>query len=287
MSQPTHEVGWFAWFRAMHASMLMIYGLKMLEKYPYKIYGLLFCDLKGQFMNLRHFSSARMLVLVCIAGLSACAGPKYAFQKENFEAKGPFDHHFNASKQVVYQAMKRVALRQGFAIERDSEPDSAIVVSKQYQEGNLNTLLTLSGLVMGGGKTADAWIAAQEVALKSNEARQTASVGLGLGLSIPIPTGTTTTLTKERGETVMDKVFYEKIYAAIDREIPLVSEQLATSSIEDDSRLRAEIEKKLRIEMEVRAKLEKEAHELAAANATLPTSAPVISSAAPVPSSKL
>ena len=83
-------------------------------------------------------------IMAALTLLAACSGTKYAYQKEAFDAKGPFDHHFDAPKQAVYQAMKRVALRQGFAIEKDAETSNALVVSKQYQQDNLNTLLTIS-----------------------------------------------------------------------------------------------------------------------------------------------
>jgi hypothetical protein len=153
--------------------------------------------------------------------------------------------------------MKRVALRQGFAVEKDAEAGNALVVSKQYQHDDLNTLLTISGIVTGAGNSADAWIAAQEVTLKSHETKQTTSVGF-IGLSIPIPTGTTASLTKERGETVVDPVFYERMFASIEKEVPNVRAQLENQKLEDDARLRAEIEQKLRIEMEIKAQLEAE-----------------------------
>ena len=199
----------------------------------------------------------RVVVLASLTLLAACSGTKYAYQKEAFDAKGPFDHHFNAPKAAVYQAMKRVALRQGFAVEKDAEAGNALVVSKQYQHDDLNTLLTISGIVTGAGNSADAWIAAQEVTLKSHETKQTTSVGF-IGLSIPIPTGTTASLTKERGETVVDPVFYERMFASIEKEVPNVRAQLENQKLEDDARLRAEIEQKLRIEMEIKAQLEAE-----------------------------
>ncbi len=244
---------------------------------------------------------ARVVVLGSLALLAACSGTKYAYQKEAFDTKGPFDRHFNAPKAVVYQAMKRVALRQGFAVEKDAEASNALVVSKQYQQDNLNTLLTISGIVTGAGNTSDAWIAAQEVTLKSHETKQTTSVGF-LSLSIPIPTGTTATLTKERGETVVDPVFYERMFASIEREVPNVRAQLESQKLEDDARLRSEIEQKLRIEMEIKARLEaervakleaeqqaklqKQAADAAAANAapapaSVPAVVPVSSPAAP------
>jgi hypothetical protein len=225
---------------------------------------------------------SKILLIASVALLTACAGPKYAFQQESFDSSvaSPFDHHFAASKQVVYESLKRVALRDGFAVERESNDEHTLVVSKQYQDGESNTLLTISGLVTGGDTSADTWIAAQEVTIKSHAATQTASVGILLGLSIPVPTGTVATLTKERGETVMDRSFYNKIYAAVEKEIPEVKAQLDAASTEDDTRLRAEIEKKMRIEMEVRAKLEQEQAQAAhAASATVavapaPTSVP-------------
>ncbi|RJX31782.1 MAG: DUF2242 domain-containing protein [Oxalobacter sp.] len=197
---------------------------------------------------------------ILVIGLSACSSTKQAFLRETFDSKGPFDRHYPASKQVVYESMKRVALRQGFSIEQNNNKELTIVVSKQYQEGELNTLLTISGLVTGSDAHADAWVAAQEVTLKNHIATQTASVGLGFGLSLPVPTGKVSTLSKERGETIMDKTFYQKIFAAIEKEIPVVKQQMQTTAAEDDSRLRADIEKKLRIEMEIRERLEKERH---------------------------
>lgn len=200
---------------------------------------------------------ARVIVFGSIALLAACSSTKYAYQKEAFDSKGPFDRHFEAPKQAVYQAMKRVALRQGFAIEKETESSHALVLSKQYQQDNLNTLLTISGIVTGAGNASDAWIAAQEVTLKSLETKQTTSVGF-LSLSIPIPTGTTATLTKERGETVVDPAFYDRMFASIAKEVPQIQKQLESQKLEDDAKLRAEIEQKLRIEMEIKARLEAE-----------------------------
>lgn len=230
----------------------------------------------------------RVVVLASLALLAACSGTKYAYQREVFDAKGPFDRHFDASKQAVYQAMKRVALRQGFAVEKDAEASYALVVSKQYQQDNLNTLLTISGIVTGAGNTSDAWVAAQEVTLKSHETKQTTSVGF-LSLSIPIPTGTTASLTKERGETVVDPAFYERMFASIAKEVPLVQKQLDSQKQEDDTRLRAEIEQKLRIEMEIKARLEAEqaaklkqaAEQAATPPAAVQTPAAVTPTAAP------
>jgi len=216
----------------------------------------------------------RVVVLASLALLAACSGTKYAYQREVFDAKGPFDRHFDAPKQAVYQAMKRVALRQGFAVEKDAEASYALVVSKQYQQDNLNTLLTISGIVTGAGNTSDAWVAAQEVTLKSHETKQTTSVGF-LSLSIPIPTGTTA-----------DPAFYERMFASIAKEVPLVQKQLDSQKQEDDTRLRAEIEQKLRIEMEIKARLEAEqAAKLkqAAEQAATPPAAVTPTAAPPVP----
>lgn len=223
-----------------------------------------------------NFFHSKMLlgcVLIGITGLlSACAGSKYAYEQESFDSKGPFDHHYKASKQAVFESFRRVALRQGFAIEKEDKQNFTLVVSKQYQHGERNTLLTISGLITGGSTWADSWVAAQEVTLKSDSATQTASVGLGLGLSIPVPTGTASTLTKERGETVKDPSLYNKIYAAVDKELPEVSVELQQSRTEDDAQLRIDIEKRLRLEAEIKTKLE---HEAAQKN-TSDSSAPAV-----------
>lgn len=126
---------------------------------------------------------------------------------------------------------------------------------------------------------------AKEVTLKSHETKQTTSVGF-LSLSIPIPTGTTASLTKERGETVVDPAFYERMFASIAKEVPLVQKQLDSQKQEDDTRLRAEIEQKLRIEMEIKARLEAEqAAKLkqAAEQAATPPAAVTPTAAPPVP----
>ena len=142
-------------------------------------------------------SIAKIFLIASAVLLTACAGPQYAFQKESFDSKEtPFDHHFAASKQIVFESIKRVALRQGFAVEHEDDNALSLVVSKQYQEDDRNTLLTISSLVTGGDLNADTWVAAQEVTVKSHAVTQTASVGILLGLSIPVPTGSIATLTK-------------------------------------------------------------------------------------------
>jgi len=220
------------------------------------------------------------VVIACVSLLSACAN-NYSYTQEDFSTKGPFDNHYSASRQVVFESLKRVMLRQGFALEKADKDALTLVVSKQYQHGDRNSLLTISGLVSGGDGWADSWVAAQEVTLKSDSATQTTSVGLGLGLSIPIPTGTVSTLAKAWGETLKDPALYAKIYAAVEQEIPEVTVELKQSSVEDDARMKAEIEQRIRIEAEVRAKMEKEAAEKNVQH-TMIASAPAVQLPAPV-----
>ncbi|PZP64455.1 MAG: hypothetical protein DI596_01920 [Azospira oryzae] len=215
---------------------------------------------------------ASCAVLLAAVALTACGGPRYAYKQETFETAGPFERRFFTAPDTVYAAVRRVVLRQGYMLEREEAQGRAFVASKQFQDDDTNTLITLSTVVSGSSANAAAWIAGQEVQFKIKKVRHTTEVKLPLFLgAVPIPTGSTQSLSKDRGETITDRDFYERIFRAVEKEIPRVEEEHRISREDEDRRLKEEIERRLRIEREVRAKLEAEEREAAASRALLPS----------------
>lgn len=232
-----------------------------------------------------NMSSARQLtgrigsVIALVATLAACGGPKYSYKEETFDKKGPFERHFVANADIAFAAMKKVLLRQGYTMEKQESNERAFVASKQFQHDDVNTLLTISGIASSDGNLgSDTWMAAQEVQYKVNEQKHTSSVSFLL-VSIPVPTGSTKSLSKDRGETIQDKEFYDKLFSAIEHELPAVKIELEAGRKEENLKMREEIERRLRTEMEVKQKLEQEARVAAAAQAKLDEEARVAAAA--------
>lgn len=200
-----------------------------------------------------------LAAFIAAALLVGCGGPRHAYKGENFSNAGPFERHLNAPPETSFAAMKKIVLRQGYTIEKQEPKDRAFVASKQFQNDAVNIMLTVSGIASGDGRNGtSAWMAAQEAQFVTSEQKHTASMGNFL-LSIPVPTGSTRTVSKDRGETITDKEFYDRLFLAIESELPAAQKEIAAAAEDEDARMRAEIEKRLRAEMEIKAKLEQEA----------------------------
>ena len=197
-------------------------------------------------------------ISVISMGLGACSTPKAIYKDENFASKGPFEHHFGVSPEITFAAMKKVVLRQGYAVEKQSDKERAFVASKQRQKDNVNAVLTISAVSSNDGDNGtNGWMAVQEADFVVSETKQTSSVS-ALFFSIPIPTGSTRSVNKERGETILDHDFYENLFGAVEKEIPNSKKELVADKIESANAMRLEAEAKLRAEQQAKETLRKE-----------------------------
>ena len=209
----------------------------------------------------RLFSIAKVMAPIILSAvmIGACSTPQSIYKDENFSGKGPFEHHFDATPDVTFTAMKNVILRQGYTIEQQSGSEFAFVASKQRQKDNVNAVLTISAVASNdGGNGTNGWMAVQEADFVMSERKDTSSVSL-LFLTVPIPTGSTKTVNKERGETVVDPVFYTNLFGAVDKEIPEARKEMAAEQLASQKRMQDAAENKLRAETQAKAILSKEA----------------------------
>ncbi|MHB1678029.1 MAG: DUF2242 domain-containing protein [Sulfuriferula sp.] len=208
----------------------------------------------------KFFNFTKMVAAIIFTAivLSACSTPKSIYKDENFSSKGPFEHHFDATPDITFAAMKNVILRQGYTVEKQSDSEFAFVASKQRQKDNVNAVLTISAVASNDGENGtNGWMAVQEADFVVNERKNTSSVSL-LFLSVPIPTGSTKSVNKERGETVVDPKFYANLFDAVDKEIPESRKEIVAEQLASQKRMRTAAEDRLRAETQAKTIVDKE-----------------------------
>lgn len=208
----------------------------------------------------KFFNFTKMVAAIIFTAIviGACSTPKSIYKDENFSSKGPFEHHFDATPDITFAAMKNVILRQGYTVEKQSDSEFAFVASKQRQKDNVNAVLTISAVASNDGENGtNGWMAVQEADFVVNERKNTSSVSL-LFLSVPIPTGSTKSVNKERGETVVDPKFYANLFDAVDKEIPESRKEIVAEQLASQKRMRTAAEDRLRAETQAKTIVDKE-----------------------------
>lgn len=150
--------------------------------------------------------------------LAACSSSPPVYKEDNFLRGGAFEHRFNVPPEVTVLAMKKIVLRQGYALEQQNcQQQQSFVASRQRQQGNTNTVLTLSGMVMhDAGVGSIGWINLQESVFVTDASQPVSGTAVS---ATPQPR-------KQRGETVVDSGYYDHLFAAVEREIPVVQREL-------------------------------------------------------------
>jgi hypothetical protein len=168
---------------------------------------------------LRRFWQAGALGL--LVTLAACSSSPPVYKEDNFLRGGAFEHRFNAPPDVTFLAMKKIVLRQGYALEQQTcQQQQSFVASRQRQQGAINTVLTLSAVVMhDAGLGSTGWINLQESVFVTDAPKPTNGAAVS-GTAQP---------RKQRGETVVDGGYYDNLFAAVEREIPQVQRELAAA----------------------------------------------------------
>jgi hypothetical protein len=160
------------------------------------------------------------LALALSAALAACSTSPPVYKEDNFARGGAFEHRFNVPPEVTFLAMKKIVLRQGYALEQqDCQQQQSFVASRQRQQGNTNTVLTLSAVVMhDAGQGSNGWINLQESVFVTDTSKPAVSTAASAN-AYP-------SVRKQRGETVVDSGYYDNLFAAVERELPLAQREL-------------------------------------------------------------
>ena len=169
-------------------------------------------------LMLRPYLKAGAFGLALSLTLAACSSSPPVYKEDNFLRGGAFEHRFNAPPDVTFLAMKKIVLRQGYALEQQNcQQQQGFVASRQRQQGSSNTVLTLSAVVMhDAGLGSTGWINLQESVFVTDAPKPTN----GAAISVTVQPR------KQRGETVVDSGYYDNLFAAVEREIPLAQREL-------------------------------------------------------------
>lgn len=170
------------------------------------------------FLMLQRYLKVGAFGLALSLALAACSSSPPVYKEDNFLRGGAFEHRFNAPPDVTFLAMKKIVLRQGYALEQQScQQQQSFVALRQRQQGSTNTVLTLSAVVMhDAGLGSTGWVNLQESVFVTDAPKP----ATGTAISATVQPR------KQRGETVVDSGYYDNLFAAVEREIPLAQREL-------------------------------------------------------------
>jgi hypothetical protein len=145
---------------------------------------------------------------------TGCATSAYknVFKDEN----SPNVKTFNTLPDNCYLAAKRAVLSQNFRIEREDLQARSFTAARYFEDGKDSIVVTVNANVIAAGKDkstvyASATQHVEKVRVKSDRAL--------LGL---LPVGSEATKVKQEERTIEDKDFYNKLFAAIEKELNIV-----------------------------------------------------------------
>ncbi|MCC7183464.1 MAG: DUF2242 domain-containing protein [Rhodocyclaceae bacterium] len=161
---------------------------------------------------------ARAVGIACLLSLGACATETLHHRAETFAADSPFQRNFNASPVRACDAARMVLLGQGYVLAANV-PDNppALVGSKEFKDRDerfsvLQVHVTCRAVQSG----ATVFASALETRYGVLKREDTSTVGAPLLSPIRITSSSANeTQAKIAGETVQDRAFYERFFAAL------------------------------------------------------------------------
>jgi hypothetical protein len=164
---------------------------------------------------MKHASKTYALYL-CIALLGACSKPA-VYTTESFASDSPFELKVVDDAATACESARRSLLRQGYLIEKAT--DENVKGRKGYNSAdNPNTFIEMNVVcapdIRGSTVFANGVLSTYDLKKSSSAA----SVGLSAVGSISLPIGQSAdSLVKVSEETINDKEFYNRFFAAVDR----------------------------------------------------------------------
>lgn len=151
--------------------------------------------------------------------LVACSGPRSYAEREGFRSDPRHSRNFTVTAEPVFEAARRVLLRDGYLIVNSAE--RSMVGVKEFQmEENRHAILRLyatSGHRTGGSTL---FVTATEEHFDIKTSRESTSIGVPLLVPFSLSTSAEVdNQVKILGETVKDKNFYERFYRAVQQEL--------------------------------------------------------------------
>ncbi len=157
------------------------------------------------------FDKKIILLLLLIMPLVGCAGNAY---KKVF-ADGSNDlnvRNFNVPPDISYIAAKRAVLNQNFRIEKEDVQARSFTAARYFEDGRDSIVVTINVNVMPSGKDKSTVYASATQHVDKVRVKVDRTL---LGL---LPIGSEATRVQQEKRTIEDRDFYEKFFAAIEKE---------------------------------------------------------------------
>jgi len=142
----------------------------------------------------------------------ATAGYKDVFNDEN----SPNVKTFNVLPDDCYIASKRAILGQNFRIEREDLQARSFTAARYFEDGKNTVVVTINANVIATAKDkSTVYASATQHVEKVRVKTERALLGL-------VPAGSEATKVKQEERTIEDKDFYNKLFAALEKELAVV-----------------------------------------------------------------
>jgi len=151
------------------------------------------------------------LMAVLITGC-ATSGYKNVFNDEN----SPNVKTFHVLPDDCYIASKRAVLSQNFRIEREDLQARSFTAARYFEDGKDTIVVTINANVIAAGKDKSTVYASATQHVEKVRVKTERTL---LGL---VPAGSEATKVKQEERTIEDKDFYNKLFAALEKELGIV-----------------------------------------------------------------
>lgn len=161
------------------------------------------------------YASKIILCCLCLAFLAACSD-KAVYTTESFAADSPFRMKVDDDVATACESARRSLLGQGYLIE--SADSEKVKGRKAYKsEGNLNTFIEMNVVCLSEVKGTSLFANGVLSTYDLKKSSSAASVGVSAIGTISLPIGQSAdSLVKIAEETIADKQFYGRFFAAVE-----------------------------------------------------------------------
>jgi hypothetical protein len=160
---------------------------------------------------------AKIVIFLMFIAVMVSAGCATNAYKDVFnDETGPNIKTFSAMPDDCYLAAKRAVLSQNFRIEKEDLQAKSFTATRYFDSGKDSIVLTINANVISAGKDK-ATIYASAVQHVEKVRVKTDRTLFGL-----LPVGSEATKVKQEEKTVEDEEFYNKLFAAVDKELAVL-----------------------------------------------------------------
>jgi hypothetical protein len=169
----------------------------------------------------------KILFIIALSVLSGCA-PSY--RQVLKECPSYNSHDFTAAKGTLYNAAISALCKRNFMIESEDLEKGFILAKRSFQSGRTTTALLVQGKIVSVNESKSTLYLN---ALETKEVSYVADRTRFFMFLIPLPGGggKEASTVKEGEKSIQDKVFYQGMFKAIEKEIPLVAQEKPVEAV--------------------------------------------------------